>query len=230
MRFIQSKRIHSIFDHLEIVPEHKIQAVEILSNSRIEYIHIFDRNHIHKQPTLHDQVDVFITRYRYESLLAFTDGAVTELGRGSSAVVLLPLEVGVPEVEVKQVHATLMSSLETEIPAIVLAMEQAVIYLEDNAGKKQCKLIILSDCKSAIKCILRRSVMHHHHALMSRVRSSARALRDWNIRIALAWIPFQVTLIQWRRVHWSRLGLGPTFNPAGRARSGQVRLFSRLLP
>ena len=25
------------------------------------------------------------------------------------------------------------------------------------------------------------------------------------------------------------LGLGPTFNPAGRARSGQVRLFSRLL-
>jgi len=101
MRFIQSKRIHSIFDHLEIVPEHKIQAVEILSNSRIEYIHIFDGNHIHKQPTLHDQVDVFITRYPYESLLAFTDGAVTELGRGSSAVVLLPLEVGVPEVEVK---------------------------------------------------------------------------------------------------------------------------------
>ena len=207
--------------------------MEILNDSRIEYIDIFDGNHIHKQPTLHDQVDVFITRYRYESLLAFTDGAVTEFGRGSSAVVLLPLEVGVPEVEVKQLHATLMSSLETEIAAIVLAMEQAVMYLEDNAGKsmtKQCKLIILSDCKSAIKCILRRSVVHHFHVLMSRVRSSACALRDWNIRIALAWIPFQVTLIQWRRVHWSRLGLGPTFNPAGRARSGQVRLFSRLLP
>ena len=55
--------------------------------------------------------------------------------------------------------------------------------------KHVSKLIILSDCKSAIKCILRRSVMHHHHALMARVRSSVRALRDWNIRIALAWIP-----------------------------------------
>ena len=29
--------------------------------------------------------------------------------------------------------------------------------------------------------------------------------------------------IQWRRAHWARSGLGPTFNPAGRARSGQVR-------
>ena len=34
---------------------------------------------------------------------------------------------------------------------------------------------------------------------------------------------------QWRRAHWARSGLGPTFNPAGRARSGQVRLFSRLV-
>jgi len=36
---------------------------------------------------------------------------------------------------------------------------------------------------------------------------------------------------QSRRVHWARSGLGPTFNPTGRAaRSGQVRLSSRLLP
>jgi len=193
-RFIyyQSKRIYSSFDHLEIVPGHKIQAEEILNDERIEYIDIFDGNQTHKDTALHDCVDNFVKRHRYDSLLAFTDGAVTEFGRGSSAVVLLPLEVGVPEVEVKQVHATLMSSLETEIAAIILAMEQAVMYLEDNAAKsmtKQGKLIILTDCKSAIKCIIRRSVMHHHHALMARVRSSVRALHNWNIRILLTWIP-----------------------------------------
>ena len=33
-------------------------------------------------------------------------------------------------------------------------------------------------------------------------------------------------LTQWRRVHWARSSQSPTFNPAGRARSGQVRLFS----
>ena len=31
--------------------------------------------------------------------------------------------------------------------------------------------------------------MHHHHVLMERVRSSVCALRDWNTRVALAWIP-----------------------------------------
>jgi len=73
-----------------------------------------------------------------------------------------------------------------------LAMEQAIMYFEDSAVKskvKQGQLIILSDCKSAIKCILRRSVMHHHHELMARVRSSVRELCDWNIRVVLAWIP-----------------------------------------
>ena len=69
-------------------------------------------------------------------------------------MVLLPLELGAPEIEVKQVHATLISSLETEIAALALAMEQAVMYFENNAAKtkmEQGQLIILSDCKSAIK-------------------------------------------------------------------------------
>ena len=194
MRFIcyQSKRIHSIFDHLEIVPEHKTQAEEILNDGRIEYFDIFEGNQSQNEATSCDQVNAFITKHRYESLLAFTDGAVNEYGRGSSSVVLLPLESGASEIEVKKVHATLISSLETEIAAIVLAMEQAVMYLEDNVMKskeKQSQLIILSDCKSAIKCILRRSVMHHHHVLMAQVRASMYALRDWNMRIVLTWIP-----------------------------------------
>jgi len=73
--------------------------------------------------------------------------------------------------------------------ALDLAMERAIMY--DSAVKsevKQGQLIILSDCKSAIKCILRRSVMHHHHELMAQVRSSVRELCDWNIRVVLAWI------------------------------------------
>jgi len=194
MRFLcyQAKRIHDMFDHMEIVPEHKIEAEEILSDGRIDYIDIFRGNDACKTPALHDQVAAFITRHRYESLLAFTDGAVNDFGRGSSAVVMLPLESGTPEIEVKRVHTTLISSLEAEIAALVLAMEQAIIYFEDSAVKskaKQGQLIILSDCKSAIKCILRRSVMHHHHELMARIRSSVRELRDWNIRVVLAWIP-----------------------------------------
>ena len=151
MRFLyyQAKRLHNIFDHLEIVPEHKIRAEEILSDDRIDYTDIFCGKDTGEEPAVHDQVDAFITRHRYVSLLAFTDRAVNEFGRGSSAVVMLPLELGTPEIEVKQVHAALISSLEADIAALVLAMEQAVMYFEGNAVKskvKQSQLIILSDC------------------------------------------------------------------------------------
>jgi len=59
-------------------------------------------NDAREEPALHDQVDAIITRHRYESLLAFTDRAVNEFGRGSSAVVMLPLELGTSEIEVNR--------------------------------------------------------------------------------------------------------------------------------
>ena len=74
---------------------------------RIDYIDIFCGKYTGEKPAVHDQVDAFITGHRYVSLLAFTDGAVNEFGRGSSAVVMLPLELGNPEIEAKQVHAAL---------------------------------------------------------------------------------------------------------------------------
>ena len=61
--------------------------------------------------------------------------------------------------------------------------------------------------------------MLQYVSTIQQVRDSASTKRDL----------FRLSM-QWRRAHWARSGLGPTFNPAGRARSGQVRLFSRLLP
>ena len=123
---------------------------------------------------------------------------------------MLPLESGTPEIEVKRVHTTLISSLEAEIAALLLAMERAVMYFEDSAVKsevKQGQLIILSDCKSAINCILRRSVMHHHHELMARVRSSVRELCDWYIRVVLAWIPSHSDILFNEKADFARQAL-----------------------
>ena len=35
-------------------------------------------------------------------------------------------------------------------------------------------------------------------------------------------VPLVSFPLQWRRVHWARLGLSPTFNPPGGARSGLI--------
>jgi len=60
--------------------------------------------------------------------MIFTDGAENEAGSGSSATVLIPLEAGDQEVGTTPVHTTciLTCSLETEIAAIALAVEQVV--------------------------------------------------------------------------------------------------------
>jgi len=40
------------------------------------------------------KVNEFISLHQHESVIAFTDGAVTKNGKGSSACILIPLEVG----------------------------------------------------------------------------------------------------------------------------------------
>jgi len=76
-----------------------------------------------------------VRQHRHHSVIAFTDGAVSEAGRGSSAVILIPLESGL-EIEASQFHSTCTSSLEEEIEAIVFAMEQAANYFTVTTLKK----------------------------------------------------------------------------------------------
>ena len=75
---------------------------------------------------LYSTIEAFVQQHHHQSVMIFMDGAVNGAGRGSSATVLIPLAAGDQEVETTQVHSILTCSLETEIAAIALAMEQAV--------------------------------------------------------------------------------------------------------
>ena len=89
--------------------------------------------------TTHVRCQPYMTRLPLLLQDIDTDGAVSDFGRGSLAVVMLPLELSTPEIEVKRVHTTLISSLEAEIAALVLAMERAIMYFEDSAVKSKVK-------------------------------------------------------------------------------------------
>ena len=69
-----------------------------------------------------------VNNHLNQSVIVFTDGAVAESGRGSCAVILIPLEPEVPVDRTSQVHSMLTCSLEVEIAAIALAMERAAFY------------------------------------------------------------------------------------------------------
>jgi len=46
-------------------------------------------------------------------------------------------------------------------------------------------------------------------------------------RLACRRLIARIVLFQWLRVHWARLGRGPTFSPPGGARSGLVQLLEQ---
>ena len=56
------------------------------------------------------KVDEFISLHQHESVIAFTDGAVAENGKGSSACILITLEVGVSVIKASQVHSVMTCS------------------------------------------------------------------------------------------------------------------------
>jgi len=91
-------------EDLSVELEHTIQAAEILNDSRIEYVDIVHNNDCGSVTRVQGKVDEFISLYQHESVIAFTDGAVTENGKGSSACILIPLEVGDSVIKASQVQ------------------------------------------------------------------------------------------------------------------------------
>ena len=118
-----------------IESEYKLKSTYILEESRVEQIDIIEHRASGTTAVPQDAVEAFIRQHRHQSVIAFTDGAVSEASRGSSAVILIPLESGL-EIEASQFHSTCTSSLEEEIEAIVFAMEQAANYFTVTTLKK----------------------------------------------------------------------------------------------
>jgi len=122
-------------------------------------------------------------------VIVFTDGAMVEVGRGSSAIVILPLEPEVEVIEVSHSHSTVISSLETKIEAIALSLKEAIKYYASTALIMSVqRLFILTDCKSAIRCITQKSIMHEFHTLLTQVCHHLQVLHNMNVHTAISWI------------------------------------------
>jgi len=171
--YFQSKTVHKAMeDQWNLSIQYKPQKFLLTAELNIDIVHNNDCGNV---TSVQGKVDEFIRLHQHESVIAFTDGAVTENGKGSSACILIPLEVGVSVVKASQVHSVMTCSLEAEMAAIASAMERAVEYYTHTELRKQSeKLFILTDCKAALYCIARRTAMRHFHVTMSRIRFSAR--------------------------------------------------------
>jgi len=152
--YFQSKTVHKAMEDLSVELEHTLQTAEILNDSRIDYIDILHNNDCGSVTTVQGKVEEFISLHQHESVIAFTDGTITENRKSSYACTLIPLEVSDSVIKSSQVHSVMTCSLEAEMAAIASAMQCAVEYYTHTELRKQReKLFILTDCKSAINCI-----------------------------------------------------------------------------
>ena len=90
-------------------------------------------------------MDSFIQTHLGASVICFTDGATSEVevGLGSSSVVLLPLESEAGEITARQIIPKLTDSIEAELTAITLALEQATSYYQSTSLKKDCEHLVI---------------------------------------------------------------------------------------
>jgi len=107
-----------------------------------------------------------------------------------SSVVLLPLESGVAEITAGEIIPTLTDSIEAEITAIALALEQATSYYQSTSLKKDCEcLIIFTDCRNALRCVMRRCDNSNFLQVLSCISSDLKILTDMKVYTSVAWIP-----------------------------------------
>ena len=103
--FHQSKSIRSELEDLSIELEHRTESHEITDDSIVEHITLFDTCNSESISAPQDRVEAFINQHRSQSVIAFAHGSTTEEGRGSSAVILIPLNAEAPLDEMSQVHS-----------------------------------------------------------------------------------------------------------------------------
>ena len=62
--------------------EYKVKATDILEESRIEQIDNLEHRASETTAVPRDSVEAFIRQHRHQPVIAFTDGAFSETGRG----------------------------------------------------------------------------------------------------------------------------------------------------
>ena len=186
--FHQLKNLQSTMESVVIEEEPKMKAADILRRSGVHTLDIM-KDSIAVQQSPREQVEAFLNQHQYQSVIAFTDGAVQESGRGSVAAIVLPLENNVPLLSASHVFSLFTCSLEAEIKAISLAMELAIKYFKKSAHKKnEEKMFVLTDSKQAISCIVNQ-VDQQYYTSLSKVKAMVKRLSSLGVDVVLSWIP-----------------------------------------
>ena len=167
---------------------HNCTMAEILDDiavTRLDVVGVGCSAHCSSQ--MAERVESFINRHKQQSTICFTDAAMSEaeVGISSAAVIILPQDTSVKEMEVSEVIPKITDNTEAEITAIALALK-AVSELHRSLTEK---VIILSDCTSAITMAIQRPHHSDYHEVIQRLRVVLQELKSLQVAVSVCWIP-----------------------------------------
>ena len=175
----QAKLLHLNSENITIASEHITTISEILEDVKLSQTDVAGEDgDAYTQSQMIQRVDSFIQTHLGASVICFTDGGWTWqfFSSPSSA-----------EITAGEIISTLTDSIEAELTAIALALEQATSYYQFTSLKKDCEhLIILTDCRNALRCVMRRCDNSDFHQVLSRISSDLKILIGMKVYMSVA--------------------------------------------
>ena len=118
--------------------------------------------------------------------LIFCDGSVSAQGNsGCAAVLVTPNRISVSSRHISCSH----DNVEAEVDGIVLALESALAYVTGVEAQVQSKVIIISDCESALEIVRFQKDVGNWLPYFEKIWTAESSLRSLGVRVAFAWIP-----------------------------------------
>jgi len=180
-------------DNVFMEESHNSSIAEILDNIIVTRLDVVGEgcSTLCSSQAVH-RVESFIHSYEKQSMICFTDAATSEaeVGTGSAAVIILPLDSEAKVMEFTEVIPKITDNIEAEITALAVALEAASeLHRSVKVSCKKESVIILSDCKSAINMLIQRPYHSEYHAVLQRVRVGLQVLHSQELSVSVGWIP-----------------------------------------
>ena len=174
----------------------KLSSSTVEDRLSIEEFSIFDTTLGNSKTRTKEQEEIarkqfikFKESVETETVLAFTDGSVLGencFGEGGCGVVMYSKKHGKIEKVSKKV-GRMVDNVKCEIEGILTALEMSEnIHEKDNSTTK---MIILSDCKSAIDILVGQNELRKNWEDLNRLWKAVRKTRELGMECCLIWIP-----------------------------------------
>ena len=183
-RELESRRLY-IAPRVSILPEH------IVSQRSFKYVSLIkgdigksgERSSVQKAQACADVEDFCSSFLHQSSAIVFSDGSMSENGKGGSASVLV--SVNSISKSSRRVSGA-VDNIDAEADGIFLAFEAALLHCQQASDIS--RVVIVSDCESAISIVRNQSDIRNWIHYFEKLWAIDNTLKRMGVEVSLGWV------------------------------------------